>query len=161
MKKIFLILLSTCLFAYLFVGSPNIRDFLAARENIQVTLNSYAQGKQDAYTSNKDLEAAKSEFSAGRTFDFDYKDLEGISKLFNAVSGMKVKEVNAVSVQSGFTEVQPWVDTKSVEALRFTLECSNAFDALRVIQKIQLPVESIVWADGKVTLTVLSGQEVH
>lgn len=161
MRKIFLIIVSLALVAAMFVGTPNVWQFVEAKQTVEHNLSEYLAGKADAADAASDKLRARAAFDSDRTFDIDYTDLSSVYRLLNAVSGIKVEKVRAVTLAGNFADPKEWVGNAQVEALQFTLKCDNAFDALRVLGKMQLPIVNTTWAGGVVTVTVLSGQEVN
>jgi len=164
-KVVKVIAAAWCLFL---VGMIALSPFGIQGVNQTKANNQAVQARKDS--SQRLLSAAETDLvrvvnaiNDAREFDVSYADLENLNNVFTSVAGVSVQESVEVYPMDNFREGGPIVEgqTKGVSAVRYTLVVDDVWNALGVIEHMELPVYSVVIdLPDKIDLTFMTGGDI-
>lgn len=152
-----------CLFlgAILMVSPIGVKSAIEAQAEAKYEETRYSNYQRNVTTVETVLLDAVNSFNESRSFDVYYGDVSKIYQVFQGVAGIEVKDVYEVDPMQGYKEVSLLREGSSPAAVKFNLLTTDVLTTLGVFNKMELPVQSIVYnAPNELTVIILTGGDV-
>lgn len=140
-------------------GVPNVLIAARAAKAEAIKLENYTTNEQ---TLHNIVASAQNTFADGREFDVYFGDTAGIYSVLKNIAGVEVKNMVQVDPLGNFVERGMIVDGSDPAAARFDLVVSDVGTALKLIQKLQLPLVDVSYTEpNALSVTFLTGGAIR
>lgn len=144
MKRVILFLIMCAAIAACFLTPFNVLNAIENKENFASALQEYEDARRSATDMNTSLAQAKTVFDSSRTFDVAYNDITRIVEVLRNTASITVSSVNTASPEKYFATGGAWSSDVEADAVIISITTDDSAAALRVIDKLQLPLYEIV-----------------
>ena len=158
MKRIiYLVLLLGALYAA--IMSPyGVLKTKSKIENLSESLRFYVTTKSQVEGSKMSLAEAENNFNSQRTFEIAYSDVSRLVKVLDNVMTVTVSAVNVADPAQYFVPGSAWREGDTPEAVIVALAVDDTVSALRIIDKMELPIYSVAVTEPNIiNITFLTG----
>lgn len=136
-------------------GLPNAVSGIRAAKAESTKIENYALNEQ--MLSNMVVEA-QNKFADSREFDVYFGDVSGIYSVLKNIAGIEIKGHYQVDPMNNFVEKGMVHEGSTPAAVRFDLLVSDVDTALKVIQKMELPLAQVSYSEpNTLSVTFLTG----
>lgn len=162
MKRIMLcLLIILACAATLLPSSPtSISNAMDQLNQVEGAADSYRMVQGQVNSAVSGINSSRQEFDSNRSFDVYYGDIDQLLSLLNQVVGITVSGVYCVDAQKDFTPTVTYTegDAHVPSAIRVTLIVDDTVNALRILDRMNLPLYSIdLQEPGTVSVIFLTG----
>lgn len=157
-KKIILLLITAAMVYAVGFSPYSIPQFLQNSSNLRSVLATYDNNKREFEDSERTLAEARNEFVSKRNFEVAYSDIERVIDMLGGAMNITVSSVNTADPHQFFTPGSIWDGQEQPEAVIVSMAVGDSVSALRIIDKLQLPVYEVTISEpSMVNITFLTG----
>ena len=140
------------------VGYPAVAAKVSQKEAETARVNTYQFNLNSA--KNALLESVNT-YNETRVFDVYYGDISKIYDVLTSVAGITVSGITKVDPAQGYVDAGAYTEGDTPLAVEFQLLTDDASSAIRIINKMELPIYEIDWqSPNSLSVIFLTGGEL-
>lgn len=156
-RVVFFILMLAALYTAL-LSPINIREMMGRKEQLQEALDTYSNSQRALDTAKSALRETQQRYINKRVFEVAYSDVSRLTEVLNSVINITVSAVNTADPAQNFIAGGTWTEGTESKAVILSLTVEDSVSALRVIDKMELPIYEITVSEPNiVNITFLTG----
>lgn len=158
MKRLVIGLLAIVAAVYAVVSPYSVPKTLERYSDFQDAVFNYEQATADYNSQVSSLQSAQSNFDSTRTFEVHYSDIDRITQVLKGVATVNVTDLTSCDPANMFNPVSTYIQGDTPAALRISVATEDPVGALRILDKMQLPMYDIhVVEPNLIEFTFLTG----
>lgn len=158
MKRVIYMVMAVAVVAGVVLSPYSIIKTLSNTKELNTSLRQYVTAKAQLDSSKEFVMQAESDFNQSRTFEIGYYDVSRLVKVLNNVVTITVSSVNEADPRQNFAAGSAWSEGNESDAIAISLAVEDTASALRILEKMELPIYSIAITEPNiVTVTFLTG----